>query len=593
MTCSSVNVRSRLCRLAVVLPLLWGTGSVQADEGIPALLQFAEQYRSEQPPATAPTAGGSKTMDTPAPKKKTPPALGTTGAVSGDREGGSPSLRRTLKQRDAQLNKQQTALREQEKQLATLRQALKTAEVKLQKIGKPAPVVPASPGKPADFVPLQQLVGQLRDAISGTPDAKRGGELITQARRQVERSRGDLAHSQAQVHALKVQLGDLKKQLQNGTQSISREQQSRQTVQAKLETLQAQLDDKVKNLSTLGAQLREAQEQRSAMATQLASLQKTQASQQQQAGKALAEVQAEREKVLTNLTSQRDALEAERKAQLAVITQKESALSALQADKQALQKRADGLQQQVSAADARLVKQEQELMLLSDDAEQLRERAKWLVKPENLGQAEGRQAYAAGSALGRDIIEMLDERKNWGVKADRQTVLAGVIDAFSGQYQLTTDVLTKALAESEFVVNKAREKAIAGQLKKGEAFVADFKKQKGVKQSASGFWYRVDYAGDESIAEDSIVEVVVKESLTDGTVIQDMDVGGNVLSQSLDAYPPLFREAIGHLRNHGTLTMVVPPALAYGEDGYPPKVPPNATMVYELRVDGVKAQARQ
>ncbi|EIM8480863.1 FKBP-type peptidyl-prolyl cis-trans isomerase [Serratia marcescens] len=343
----------------------------------------------------------------------------------------------------------------------------------------------------------------------------------------------------------------------------------------------------------LDAQLREAQEQRSAMATQLATLQKTQASQQQQAGKALAEVQAEREKVLTNLTSQRDALEAERKVQLAVITQKESALSALQADKQALQKRADGLQQQVSAADARLVKQEQELMLLSDDAEQLRERAKWLVKPENLGQAEGRQAYAAGSALGRDIIEMLDERKNWGVKADRQTVLAGVIDAFSGQYQLTTDVLTKALAESEFVVNKAREKAIAGQLKKGEAFVADFKKQKGVKQSASGFWYRVDYAGDEGIAEDAIVEVVVKESLTDGTVIQDMDVGGNVLSQSLDAYPPLFREAIGHLRNHGTLTMVVPPALAYGEDGYPPKVPPNATMVYELRVDGVKAQARQ
>lgn len=37
--------------------------------------------------------------------------------------------------------------------------------------------------------------------------------------------------------------------------------------------------------------------------------------------------------------------------------------------------------------------------------------------------------------------------------------------------------------------------------------------------------------------------------------------------------------------------MVVPPELAYGNVGYPPKVPPSATMVYELRVDGVKTIA--
>lgn len=30
--------------------------------------------------------------------------------------------------------------------------------------------------------------------------------------------------------------------------------------------------------------------------------------------------------------------------------------------------------------------------------------------------------------------------------------------------------------------------------------------------------------------------------------------------------------------------MVVPPALAYGETGYAPQIPPNATMVYELRI---------
>lgn len=44
------------------------------------------------------------------------------------------------------------------------------------------------------------------------------------------------------------------------------------------------------------------------------------------------------------------------------------------------------------------------------------------------------------------------------------------------------------------------------------------------------------------------MDIVVKESLTDGSVIQDMDRSGKVMSQPLSAYPPLFREAIGHLK---------------------------------------------
>ncbi len=80
------------------------------------------------------------------------------------------------------------------------------------------------------------------------------------------------------------------------------------------------------------------------------------------------------------------------------------------------------------------------------------------------------------------------------------------------------------------------------------------------------------------------LDVVVKEMLTDGTVIQDMEAGGVTLSQPVADFPALFKEAIGLLKNHGAMTLVVPPALAYGEKGYPPKVPPNATVVYQLRI---------
>ncbi|CAI1114882.1 FKBP-type peptidyl-prolyl cis-trans isomerase fkpA precursor [Serratia entomophila] len=292
---------------------------------------------------------------------------------------------------------------------------------------------------------------------------------------------------------------------------------------------------------------------------------------------------------LSTKEEQRTTLEEKAQDMQVVIEQKEATLSALRLENTALQERQTTLKEQAGKAEAQLAEQAQTLNQAQVDVAALQGRAKWLAKPQALSKPAGQQAYAAGGALGRDILAMLNERKGRGIDMERQTVLAGVVDAFAGQYQLTTDVLTRALAESEAAVNTARAKAIAGQQKKGESFVADFKKQTGVKQSPAGFWYRVDYAGDAPLRDADIVDVVVKEALTDGTVIQDMSLSGNVLSQPLSAYPPLFREAIGHLKNHGSLTMVVPPALAYGEDGYPPKVPPNATMVYELRIDNSKA----
>ncbi|ENZ4546199.1 FKBP-type peptidyl-prolyl cis-trans isomerase, partial [Escherichia coli] len=116
--------------------------------------------------------------------------------------------------------------------------------------------------------------------------------------------------------------------------------------------------------------------------------------------------------------------------------------------------------------------------------------------------------------------------------------------------------------------------------------------QKGVQKDSSGFWYRVEHIGDGELisGDDTVVDVVVVEKLTDGTVIEDMDARGTVISQPLGEYPPVFRSALLLLKNHGTVTVAAPPELAYGDEGYPPKVPPGATMVYTIRVEGVKAE---
>lgn len=578
-----ISVYGRRClhRLVAAFSLVCGVASgAQANDGVPALLQFAEQYRSA-------TSSGSEARTDKDISRPKVPSSGLSKPKSTLPTGDSATLRHALKQRDTQLSQQQARLREQEKQLRALRQSLSVAEERLKSLEvqkgnvHPAPLTTV---RPADLAPLQQLVGRLRDAASGSPDAKRSAELIAQAQEQAAHSRSELHNTQAQVRVLKLQVGDLQKQLQSEGKNNERTKRADYALQAKLDAAQAQLNEKTQVLQAAQQQVKEAEAVRAALAQQLNALQKSQEERLQHVDKKQAAVLAELKKKVVELEAQLEGQKKARKDLQMVAEKNEAALSTLRTDKLAMQAQQDALQLQVSASDARLVKQDQEVMRLQDDIKVLRERAKWLVKPDVFNDAAARQAYAAGSALGRDIIEMLDERKEWGVHVSRPTVLAGVVDAFLGQYQLTTDVLASALADSELQINQARDKISSAQKKEGESFIATFKKKKGAMQSPSGFWYQIDYAGDEPVAPDAIVDIVVKEMLTDGTVIQDMDTAGNVLSQPLNDYPPLFREAIGYLRNHGTMIMVVPPELAYGEAGFSPKVPPNATMIYELRI---------
>ncbi len=218
------------------------------------------------------------------------------------------------------------------------------------------------------------------------------------------------------------------------------------------------------------------------------------------------------------------------------------------------------------------------------DSASLQARSPRLITGDALKATQPREDYAAGVSLGEEILQMQEERRRWGVTSDKQMILAGIADTFAGNRVLPDDELNKVLTAAEKKVAAAREKTSTAQQQKGATYLREFKKDKRVRQAPSGFWFRIDYAGDTEISNTASVDVVVKETLVDGTVIQDMETNGATLSQPMADFPPLFKEAISLLKNHGSMTLVVPPELAYGEKGYPPKVPPNATMIYRLRI---------
>ncbi|OVX63935.1 peptidylprolyl isomerase [Klebsiella pneumoniae] len=193
------------------------------------------------------------------------------------------------------------------------------------------------------------------------------------------------------------------------------------------------------------------------------------------------------------------------------------------------------------------------------------------------------QAYAIGASMGSEALNVLTTRRTQGVTVDAGLVLQGIEDAFRGQLRLGEQERNKALFDVSQQVfqnlNKIEQKNISAGKKYQQAFAR--KKDVVFKE---GVYSRIDYLGKGKISGNDLVTVVIKEMLTDGTVINDMEAKDQALTQKLDAYPPVFREPLKRLQNHGSVTLVVPPEKAYGSKGLPPKIPPGATMVYSVRI---------
>ncbi|HCI6020278.1 TPA: FKBP-type peptidyl-prolyl cis-trans isomerase [Klebsiella quasipneumoniae subsp. quasipneumoniae] len=202
------------------------------------------------------------------------------------------------------------------------------------------------------------------------------------------------------------------------------------------------------------------------------------------------------------------------------------------------------------------------------------------------------QAYAIGASMGTEALNVLTTRRTQGVNVDAGLVLQGIEDAFSGQLRLGEQARNKALFDISQQVfqnlNKIEQKNISA----GQKYQQAFARKKGVVFK-EGVYSRIDYPGKGKISGNDLVTVVIKEMLTDGTVINDMETKDQALTQKLDAYPPVFRGPLKRLQNHGSVTLVVPPDKAYGSKGLPPKIPPGATMVYSVRiVDSQPAPAK-
>ena len=363
----------------------------------------------------------------------------------------------------------------------------------------------------------------------------------------------DKDRSQMQAESQK-RFDELQKQLTVLNAGKTQREQDGKKLQQALAESQKKADDLQKQLTALTADKTQRELDGKKLQQALAESQKKADEQQKQIAE-LTAARAEKQKEAGALVTELAALKVSQSGKDRDLTEVQDALAESRGKVDALQKQLAAMQQKAATLEAGEPK----------TAEQIRD-------------------YAIGTSLGNDMLAMLKEREGYGIRIGKTQALSGVADAFSGHLKLPQDKISRALYELDVNFNQQEKTLKARMEKQGSQYVAKFSKQPKVKKAPSGFYYRVDYAGQGEIKDTDKVVVVVKESLTDGTVIKDMDVEGTSVSQPLSAYPPLFQAALSQLQNHGSLTMVVPPTLAYGDKGLPPDIPPGATMVYNVRI---------
>ena len=254
----------------------------------------------------------------------------------------------------------------------------------------------------------------------------------------------------------------------------------------------------------------------------------------------------------------------------------------------------------------------------------------------SLKTTEDSAAYAQGMQEGKRYGEMISMSESQGMKMDKEAFLKGFEEALKDSTKFSyfaggitgSQIAKQLIADSvnvknylaafklaikgdstakymipdsiaESIVMRAQqirqekamkaqeaelEKQFGANKKKGADFIAAFKKEAGVKTTASGLAYKVITEGTGATPTiDDTVKASYVGTLSDG---KEFDKGDNV-EFPLRGVIPGWTEILQLMKVGGKLKVVIPQELAYGAHSQSP-IEPFSTLVFEIELKDVK-----
>ncbi len=201
------------------------------------------------------------------------------------------------------------------------------------------------------------------------------------------------------------------------------------------------------------------------------------------------------------------------------------------------------------------------------------------------------QKEKAGYSIGMNIGAGL---KKDGVDVSIDALVAGLKDGATGAAaQLPAAEQEAALAtlQKDMTGKITAERTAAGEKAKteGEKFLAANKAKDGVKTLPSGLQYKVltEGKGEQPKPTDKVT-VNYRGTLIDGTEFDNSYKRGEPATFPVNQVIKGWTEALPLMKAGSKWELFVPAEMAYGEHGAGRDIPPNATLVFEVELLGVK-----
>jgi len=210
--------------------------------------------------------------------------------------------------------------------------------------------------------------------------------------------------------------------------------------------------------------------------------------------------------------------------------------------------------------------------------------------PSDLGTDAQKFSYSIGFDIGHNLAQ--PQLKD---SVDIKALEKGIEESTAGQTSRLTDQQRQDIKTA--ISKKIQEKQLAERAAQsdknkadGEKFLADNANKPGVKTTASGLQYEVlsEGKGDHPKATDKVT-VNYKGTLLDGTVFDSSYDRGQPVSFPLGNVIPGWTEGVQLMTPGSKYKFYLPAKLAYGERGAPPKIGPNATLVFEVELISAEA----
>ena len=199
----------------------------------------------------------------------------------------------------------------------------------------------------------------------------------------------------------------------------------------------------------------------------------------------------------------------------------------------------------------------------------------------------------ASYALGFRSAEQMRSLEN----LDLEAMVAGLRDGFAedGKSQLGDEDLDQLIRDFQGRMMAAQQKKVeeeAGKnLEASEKFLADNAERDGVTVTDSGMQYEVLASGEEGAASPTLndtVEVHYHGTLPDGTVFDSSVEREQPATFGLQQIIPGWQEALPMMKEGDKWKIVLPPSLAYGEQGAGGDIGPNQVLIFEIELLDVK-----